>query len=185
MNRKSIKIWEWYISHNELYNKDIEPELKIEIINTKETISKYSKSKTNNINDLIEKLTLLETQNESLENELEENITGLKNIFNRVKPLLRTLDKSIWDNYLSRIRKLKFNNKRITISINKEIYSKLKKKLNIKDHIEESKYHDHLFEQLIKELDKIKNIDPIILSEKDIGKSKVSIVRPVIKKGND
>ena len=45
MNRKSIKIWEWYISHNELYNKEIEPELKIEIINTKEKISKYSNNK--------------------------------------------------------------------------------------------------------------------------------------------
>ncbi|MFL3649815.1 MAG: hypothetical protein ACI6PR_01210 [Pseudoalteromonas sp.] len=182
MNRKSIKIWEWYISHNELYNKDIEPELKIEIINTKETISKYSKSKTNNINDLIEKLTSSETQNESLENELEGNITGLKNIFNRVKPLLRTLDKSIWDNYLARIRKLKFNNKRITITINKDIYSTLKKMLNIESNIDESKYHDHLFEQLIAELGKVEHIEPITLSERDIGKSKISIVRPFTKK---
>jgi len=185
MSRKSIKIWEWYISHNELYNKDIEPELKIEIINTKEKISKYSKSKINNINDLIETLTSLKTPSESLENELEEKLIGLKKNFNRVKPLLRVLDKTIWDNYLARIRKLKFNNKRITISINKGIYSKLKKMLNIKGHIEESKYHDHLFEQLIAELEKVENIEPIILSERDIGKSKVSIVRPVIKEGND
>ena len=99
MNRKSIKIWEWYISHNELYNKEIEPELKIEIINTKEKISKYSKSKINNINELIETLTSLKTPIELLENELEEKLTGLKNIFNRVKPLLRMLDKKIWDNY--------------------------------------------------------------------------------------
>ncbi|MBB1429479.1 hypothetical protein [Pseudoalteromonas sp. SG43-4] len=185
MSRKSIKIWEWYISHNELYNKEIKPELKFEIIQTREVISKYSKSKTNNINNLIEELTSLESINESLENELEENITGLKNIFNRVKPLLRILDKNIWDNYLSRIRKLKFNNKRITISINKGIYSKLNKMLNIESNIDEYKDHDHLFEQLIAELEKVENIEPIILSERDIGKSKVSIVRPVIKKGND
>lgn len=185
MSRKSIKIWEWYISHNELYNKEIKPELKFEIIKTREVISKYSKSKTNNINNLIEELTSLESINESLENELEENITGLKNIFNRVKPLLRILDKNIWDNYLSRIRKLKFNNKRITISINKGIYSKLNKMLNIESNIDEYKDHDHLFEQLIAELEKVENIEPIILSERDIGKSKVSIVRPVIKKGND
>ena len=38
MNRKSIKIWEWYISHNELYNKEIEPELKIEIIKHKTAV---------------------------------------------------------------------------------------------------------------------------------------------------
>ena len=182
MNRKSIKIWEWYISHNELYNKEIEPELKIEIINTKEKISKYSKSKINNINDLIEKLTSLKTPSESLENELEEKLTELKKNFNRVKPLLRVLDKTIWDNYLARIRKLKFNNKRITISINKGIYSNLKKILNIESNIDESKYHDHLFEQLIAELEKVEHIEPITLSERDIGKSKVSIVRPLTKK---
>ena len=92
------------------------------------------------------------------------------------------LDKKIWDNYLARIRKLKFNNKRITISINKGIYSNLKKILNIESNIDESKYHDHLFEQLIAELEKVEHIEPITLSERDIGKSKVSIVRPLTKK---
>ncbi|MDC9529169.1 hypothetical protein [Pseudoalteromonas sp. Angola-7] len=182
MNRKSIKIWEWYISHNELYNKEIKPELEIEIIKTREIISKYSKSKINNIKNLIEELTSLESPNESLENELEEKLTGLKTIFNRVKPLLRILDKTIWDNYLARIRKLKFNNKRITISINKGIYSKLKKILNIESNIDEYKDHDHLFEQLIAELEKVEHIEPITLSERDIGKSKISIVRPLTKK---
>lgn len=182
MNKKNIKIWEWYISHNELYNKDIEPKLKVEIRKTKEIISKYSTAKIKNIDNIIEILTSSKEPKKSLENELEKEFTGLKNIFNRVKPLLRTLEKSTWDNYLARIRKLKFNNKRITISINKDIYFRLRKKLNIEGHIEESKYHDHLFEQLITELGKAEELKPIILKERKLGKSKVSTVRPITKK---
>ena len=166
------------MAYNEIINKKIPEELKLKIINFSEQKSNQSKNKKEKINNLIDKIINKEEYSDEfkeIKKELEKETSTLIKTMENCTKYTNKIEDKIWNDFLSRIRKLKFNRKRITITIDREKYNELIELIDFNDDDETSKNHDEIFNILI---NKIKEINkPTTVVKNKLNTIKVTIAK--------
>lgn len=178
MSRRKIEIWEWYLACDEIINKEIPEELKLKIINFTEQKSNQNKKKKKKINNLIDKIIKTKEYSDEfkeIKEELEKEMSTLIKTMENCKKYTNKIEDKVWNDFLSRIRKLKFNRKRITITIDREKYNELIELIDFNEDDEISKSHDEIFNILI---NKIKESNkPTTVVKNKLKRGKVTISR--------
>ena len=180
MNRRKIEIWEWYLAAEELLKKEIPKELKLKLIifiEQKSTQRKNKKEKINNLIDNIIQTKEYSKEFKEIKKELEKETSTLMKVMENCTKYTNKIEDKTWNNFLSRIRKLKFNRKRVTITIDRERYNTLIELLEFNKDEVKSKSHDEIFNILI---NKIKESNkPTIVELYKSKNEKVKVVRQV------
>ncbi len=180
MNRRKIEIWEWYLAAEELLKKEIPEELKLKLITFIEQKSTQRKNKKETINNLTNKIIHTKEYSKEfkeIKKELEKEASTLIKVMENCTKYTNKIEDKVWNNFLSRIRKIKFNKKRVTITIDRERYNTLIELLEFNKDEENSKSHDEIFNILINKIKKSNEPTYVELYKSENGK--VSVVKTI------